>query len=119
MEGAEAPDFFAFDFRLPGRARMPEKVLVCVAWPYANGSLHVGQAAGAYLPADIFARFNRLIGNEVLMVSGGDDHGTPITVRAEKEGKTAREVADHFNAEFQATWKRLGITFDLFTRTET
>ncbi|HEY3116271.1 MAG TPA: methionine--tRNA ligase [Chloroflexota bacterium] len=98
---------------------MPDQILVCVAWPYSNGSLHVGQAAGAYLPADIFARFHRLIGNDVLMVSGGDDHGTPITVRAESEGKTPREVADHYNAEFQATWKRLGIQFDLFTRTET
>ncbi len=98
---------------------MPDQILVCVAWPYSNGSLHVGQVAGAYLPADIFARFHRLIGHEVLMVSGGDDHGTPITVRAEKEHKTPREVADHFNAEFLATWKRLGIQYDLFTRTET
>ncbi|MSQ23601.1 MAG: methionine--tRNA ligase [Chloroflexi bacterium] len=98
---------------------MAERVLVCVAWPYANGSLHVGQVAGAYLPADIFARFNRLIGNEVLMVSGSDDHGTPTTVRAEQEGISPREVTDRYNAEFKESWKQLGIEFDIFTRTGT
>ena len=61
---------------------MTEKILVCVAWPYANGSLHTGQIVGAYLPADIFARYHRTRGNSVAMVSGSDMHGTPITVRA-------------------------------------
>ncbi len=98
---------------------MAEKVLVCVAWPYANGSLHVGQIAGAYLPADIFARFNRLIGNDVLMVSGSDEHGTPITVRADQEHRSPREITDHFHREFLESWKQLGISFDLFTRTGT
>lgn len=98
---------------------MAERILVCVAWPYANGSLHVGQIAGAYLPADIFARFNRLVGNQVLMVSGSDDHGTPTTVRAEQEGRPPREIADHYNAEFKESWKQLGIEFDIFTRTGT
>ena len=98
---------------------MAERILVCVAWPYANGSLHVGQIAGAYLPADIFARFHRLVGNEVLMVSGSDDHGTPTTVRAEQEGRTPREITDQYNAEFKESWKQLGIHFDIFTRTGT
>ncbi len=98
---------------------MPNKVLVCVAWPYANGSLHVGQIAGAYLPADIFARFNRLLGNDVLMVSGSDEHGTPITVRAEQEHRPPKEITDQFHAEFVESWKRLGISFDIFTRTGT
>ena len=98
---------------------MPDRILVCVAWPYANGSLHVGQIAGAYLPADIFARFNRQIGNDVLMVSGSDDHGTPTMVRAEVEGRTPKEVTDQYNAEFKQSWKDLGITFDIFTRTGT
>ncbi|OGG48799.1 MAG: methionine--tRNA ligase [Candidatus Handelsmanbacteria bacterium RIFCSPLOWO2_12_FULL_64_10] len=98
---------------------MAERILVCVAWPYANGSLHVGQLAGAYLPADIFARFHRLIGDEVLMVSGSDDHGTPTTVRAEQEGRTPQEVTDQYNAEFKESWKQLGIQFDIFTRTGT
>lgn len=98
---------------------MADKILVCVAWPYANGSLHVGQIAGAYLPADIFARFHRLLGNDVLMVSGSDEHGTPITVRAEQEHRPPKEITDHFHAEFLESWKKLGISFDIFTRTGT
>jgi len=98
---------------------MPERILVCVAWPYANGSLHIGQFVGAYLPADIFARYQRARGNEVLMVSGSDQHGTPITIRAEQEGRTAAEVAAGFHAEFLETWERTGISFDLFTTTGT
>ncbi|HLI28594.1 MAG TPA: methionine--tRNA ligase [Chloroflexota bacterium] len=98
---------------------MAERILVCVAWPYANGSLHVGHIAGAYLPADIFARFHRLRGNHVLMVSGSDEHGTPVTVRAEQEGVSPKEIADRYHREFLDTWQRLGISFDLFTRTGT
>ena len=62
-------------------------ILVAVAWPYASGSRHLGHLAGAYLPADVFARFHRSLGNNVLMVSGSDVHGTPITVRADEEGR--------------------------------
>ena len=71
---------------------MKEKILVAVAWPYANGFLHLGHIAGAYLPSDIFARYNRLRGNDVLMVSGSDSHGTPVTFEADKEGISAREL---------------------------
>jgi methionyl-tRNA synthetase len=98
---------------------MPEKILLGVAWPYSNGSLHVGQIVGAYLPADIFARYHRTAGNDVLMVSGSDIHGTPITVRAESEGRTPREVADHFHAEFLDSWEGLGISWDCYTTTGT
>ncbi|MBI1885197.1 MAG: methionine--tRNA ligase [Chloroflexi bacterium] len=98
---------------------MPEKIFIGVAWPYANGSLHTGQIVGAYLPADIFARYHRARGNQVLMVSGSDRHGTPITIRAEQEGRTPAEVADQFHEEFVQTWERLGITFDLYTTTGT
>jgi len=98
---------------------MSERILVAVAWPYANGSLHLGQIAGAYLPADIFARYHRLKGNEVLMVSGSDQHGTPITVRADQEGRPPKEIADHYHEEFLRSWQRLGISFDLFTTTDT
>ncbi|HEX9896036.1 MAG TPA: methionine--tRNA ligase [Dehalococcoidales bacterium] len=98
---------------------MRERILVCVAWPYANGSVHVGQVAGCYLPADIFARYHRVKGNEVLMVSGSDEHGTPITLKAELENKTPVQIADFYHKEFLDTWRRLGITFDLFTNTET
>ncbi len=98
---------------------MTEKILVCVAWPYANGSLHTGQIVGAYLPADIFARYHRARGNRVLMVSGSDMHGTPITVRAEAEELPPDKVAIRFHDEFLEAWQRLGITFDLFTTTGT
>ena len=98
---------------------MPDRVLVCVAWPYANYLLHVGQAAGAYLPADIFARYQRLRGNEVLMVSGSDCHGTPITVTADREGITPREVVERYHPKILEVWERFGISFDLFTTTLT
>jgi methionyl-tRNA synthetase len=99
----------------PGRRH----VLVAVAWPYANGSLHLGHLAGAYLPADIFARYHRIAGSRVLMVSGSDGHGTPITVRAEQESTTPREVVERFHPEFLRYWDELGISFDLFTTTLT
>ena len=98
---------------------MTEKILVCVAWPYANGSLHTGQIVGAYLPADIFARYQRALGNQVIMVSGSDQHGTPVTVRAEAEGVPPDRLAGRFHQEFLDSWQRLGITFDLFTTTGT
>lgn len=96
-----------------------EKIYIGVAWPYANGSLHLGHIAGCYLPADIFARFNRMIGNDVLMVSGSDEHGTPVTITADKENITPQEVVDRFNKEHTENMKQFGISFDLFTRTTT
>lgn len=98
---------------------MAEYILVAVAWPYANGSLHLGHIAGAYLPADIFARYHRCKGNKVLMVSGSDQHGTPITLRAEQENKSPQEIVDKYHKEFLDCWQRLGISFDLFTTTGT
>jgi len=98
---------------------MSKKIFIGVAWPYANGSLHLGHIAGCYLPADIFARFNRLIGNHVLMVSGSDEHGTPITITADKEGITPQDVVDRFNKEHTENMKQFGISFDIFTRTST
>lgn len=98
---------------------MPDNILVSVAWPYANGPFHVGHVAGAYLPADIFARYQRLRGNRVLMVSGSDCHGTPITLAAEKEGITPQEVIQRYHPAFLKTFLALGITFDLFTQTYT
>jgi methionyl-tRNA synthetase len=98
---------------------LPENILVAVAWPYANGPLHLGHIAGAYLPADIFARYHRLKGNRVLMVSGSDQHGTPITLKAEQEGVPPAEVAGRYHKEFLESWQQLGISFDLFTTTDT
>ncbi len=98
---------------------MSERIFIGVAWPYANGSLHLGQIAGCYLPADIFARYHRTIGNEVLMVSGSDQHGTPTTIKAEQEGKTPQEIADFYQQEFLDCWQQLGISFNLYTTTGT
>jgi methionyl-tRNA synthetase len=98
---------------------MPENILVAVAWPYASGPLHLGHIAGAYLPADIFARYHRLKGNRVLMVSGSDQHGTPITVKAEQLGKTPQELVAGYHQVFLDCWRKLGISFDLFTTTGT
>ncbi len=100
---------------------MPERepVLVCTAWPYANGSLHVGHLGGVYVPADIFARYQRLRGKDVLMVSGTDAHGTPVTVRADQEGTTPAEVARRYHDEFLTYWRDLGISYDLYTTTTT
>ena len=98
---------------------MSEKIFIAVAWPYANGSLHLGQIAGAYLPPDIFARYHRTKGNEVLMVSGSDQHGTPITIKAEQEGKKPSEIATRYHRQFLESWQKFGISFDLFTTTGT
>jgi methionyl-tRNA synthetase len=98
---------------------MPESILVAVAWPYGNSEIHVGNLAGSYLPADIYARYQRLKGNRVLMVSGTDSHGTPITVRAEAESKTPLAIYQHFHAGFLELFQKLGLTYDLFTSTHT
>ena len=93
------------------------RVLVCAAWPYANGALHLGHIAGSLLGPDIFARYHRLKGDEVLMVSGSDQHGTPVTVKAEKEGVSAEEIAERYHRINSKAIKDLGIQFDLFTKT--
>ena len=98
---------------------MTNKILVAVAWPYPNGPLHLGRFVGAYLPADIFARYHRLLGNEVLMVSGTDSHGTPVTVTADEEGSTPLEVFQRYHHIFLESFVQLGISFDLFTHTDT
>jgi methionyl-tRNA synthetase len=98
---------------------MAEKIFIGVAWPYANGSLHLGHIAGCYLPADIFARYNRLKGRQVLMISGSDEHGTPITITADKEHITPQAVVDRYHKEHIENMQQLGISFDLFTRTTT
>jgi methionyl-tRNA synthetase len=98
---------------------MSTPVLVAVAWPYASGSRHLGHLAGAYLPADVFARHQRRVGNDVLMVSGSDVHGTPITVRADAEGVTPQDIVDRYHNEFVAQWDAIGIQWDNYTTTGT
>jgi methionyl-tRNA synthetase len=95
------------------------KYVVCTAWPYSNGVIHVGHVAGSLLPPDIFTKFLRIKGNEVLMVSGSDMHGTPVTVRAEKEGLSPEEVAERYHRMNLKAIEDLGITYSLFTKTHT
>src|SRR6202163_3603300 len=100
---------------------MPEQrtVLVAPAWPYANAPRHIGHVAGFAVPADVLARFERLRGSRVLMASGTDEHGTPITYEADKQGVPPREFADRNNALIVEDLRRLGMTYDIFTRTTT
>jgi methionyl-tRNA synthetase len=97
----------------------PERILVAVAWPYANGPRHIGHVAGFGVPADVFARYHRLKGSAVLMVSGTDEHGTPIMVAADREGVSPRELVDRNNEVIRDDLRRLGLSYDLFTRTTT
>lgn len=98
---------------------MPYPVLISVAWPYANAEIHVGNLTGAYLPADICARYQRLMGRPTLMVSGSDAHGTPITIRADAEKTTTLDVYRRFHRSFLEIFMRMGLTYDLFTTTHT
>src|SRR5947208_16163134 len=98
---------------------MAERIFVAVAWPYTNGPRHLGHIAGFGVPADVFARYHRLRGNDVLMVSGTDEHGTPTMVAADREGKSYGEIGDYYNGAFRDDFRRLGLTYDLFSRTTT
>ncbi|MDR0627752.1 MAG: methionine--tRNA ligase [Bifidobacteriaceae bacterium] len=95
------------------------RVLSAVAWPYANGPRHIGHVAGFGVPSDVFSRHMRMAGNDVLMVSGTDEHGTPILVQAEEEGISAQALADRYNRVIVEDLHRLGLAYDLFTRTTT
>ncbi|MEA3351255.1 MAG: methionine--tRNA ligase [Chloroflexota bacterium] len=98
---------------------MSRNILVAVAWPYASADIHVGNITGSYLPADIFARYHRLAGNQVLMVSGSDSHGTPVMVKAEEQETTPLEVYQRYHAEFLELFQKVGLSYDLFTSTHT
>jgi methionyl-tRNA synthetase len=94
-------------------------ILTAVAWPYANGPRHIGHVSGFGVPSDVFSRYHRMAGDKVLMVSGTDEHGTPITVAADAEGVTPREIADRNNRIIVGDLASLGLSYDLFTRTTT
>jgi methionyl-tRNA synthetase len=94
-------------------------VLAAVAWPYANGPRHIGHVSGFGVPSDVFARYARMAGHNVLMVSGTDEHGTPILVQAEKEGVKPQQLADRYNRVIVEDLHALGLSYDLFTRTTT
>jgi methionyl-tRNA synthetase len=101
------------------RSESPRKILVAVAWPYASGPRHIGHVAGFGVPSDTFARYHRLRGNDVLMVSGTDEHGTPVMVAADAGGESPRDTAERFNELIREDLRDLGIAYDLFTRTTT
>jgi len=94
-------------------------ILSAVAWPYANGPRHIGHVAGFGVPSDVYSRYMRMAGHDVLMVSGTDEHGTPILVQAEQEGVSAKELADRYNRVIVEDLHALGLSYDLFTRTTT
>lgn len=96
---------------------MKKRYLVTAALPYANGPLHIGHLAGAYLPADIYVRYLRLMGKDVVFVCGSDEHGAAITVKARKEGTTPRAIVDKYDAVLRETFQKIGIAFDIYHRT--
>ena len=98
---------------------MSSRILTCAAWPYANGPRHIGHVSGFAVPADVFARYQRMAGNDVLMVSGTDEHGTAIQVKADGEGLTARQTADKYHQVIVEDLQGLGLSYDLYTRTTT
>ncbi len=94
-----------------------KRTLITTALPYANGPVHIGHLAGVYVPADIYARYLRLKGQEVVMVGGSDEHGVPITIKAREEGVTPQDIVDRYHAIIRDSMKELGITFDVYSRT--
>jgi len=98
---------------------MPESILIAIAWPYANAEIHVGNITGSHLPGDIVARYHRLKGDHVLMVSGTDSHGTPVVIAADKEGKPVEEVYKKYHNGFLDLFRQVGISYDLFSSTHT
>ncbi len=94
-----------------------QKFMVTSALPYANGPIHLGHIAGAYLPADIFVRFQKLIGNDVVYICGTDEHGVPITLRAEQEGVTPRVIVQRYHENIKSAFERMNISFDIFSGT--
>ncbi len=98
---------------------MSDNILVAIAWPYANSDIHVGNIAGSHLPGDIVARYHRLKGDRVLMVSGTDSHGTPVTLRADADGRPVEEVYQYFHNRFLELFQLSGISYDLYTSTHT
>lgn len=93
------------------------RTLITAALPYANGPVHIGHLAGVYVPADIYARYMRLKGQEVLFVCGSDEHGVPVTIRARKEGITTQEVVDRYHSLIKRSFADFGISFDIYSRT--
>ena len=94
-----------------------KRTTITSALPYANGPVHIGHLAGVYVPADIYARYLRLKGEDVLFVGGSDEHGVPVTIRAKKEGCTPQDVVDRYHNIIKKSFEDFGISFDVYSRT--
>ena len=94
-----------------------KRYTITSALPYANGPVHIGHLAGVYVPADIFVRYLRSRGEDVLFVGGSDEHGVPITIRAKKEGITPQQIVDKYHSMIKKSFKDFGISFDVYSRT--
>ena len=94
-----------------------KRTLVTSALPYANGPVHIGHLAGVYVPADIYVRYLRLKGQEVMFIGGSDEHGVPVTIRAKKEGCTPQDVVDRYHGIIKKSFEEFGISFDVYSRT--
>lgn len=94
-----------------------KRTLVTTALPYANGPVHIGHLAGVYVPADIYTRYLRLKGEEVIMIGGSDEHGVPITIKARKEGVSPQDIVDHYHKLIKESFEEFGISFDIYSRT--
>ena len=94
-----------------------KRTLVTTALPYANGPVHIGHLAGVYVPADIYTRYLRLKGEEVIMIGGSDEHGVPITIKAKAEGITPQDVVDRYHTIIKESFEEFGITHDIYSRT--
>ena len=94
-----------------------KRITVTSALPYANGGVHIGHLAGVYVPADIYVRYLRLKGCDVLFIGGSDEHGVPVTIRAKKEGITVQQVVDRYHELIKKSFEDFGISFDIYSRT--
>ena len=94
-----------------------KRYLVTSALPYANGPVHIGHLAGVYIPSDIYTRYLRLKGCDVVSVCGSDEHGVPITIKARKEGVTPQQIVDRYHALIKKSFEGLGMSFDIYSRT--
>ena len=94
-----------------------KRTLVTTALPYANGPVHIGHLAGVYVPADIYTRYLRLKGEDVIMIGGSDEHGVPITIKARKEGVSPQDIVDRYHKLIKESFEEFGISFDIYSRT--
>ena len=96
---------------------MSKTYTITAALPYTNGPIHIGHLAGVYIPADIYARFLRITGNDVIYICGSDEHGVPITIKAKKENKSPQEIVDRYHQNIKQSFFEFGISFDNYSRT--